>query len=92
MSDQLIQIIGIAAGSCTALSLIPQVVKIAKEKKAEDISVAYLLILLSGLCLWITYGVLRKDPPVIITNIVSLIVNIATIVLGIKYKNKSRAR
>jgi MtN3 and saliva related transmembrane protein len=32
------QVIGIAAGICTATSLIPQVVKTIKEKKAEDVS------------------------------------------------------
>jgi MtN3 and saliva related transmembrane protein len=88
MSDQIIQIVGVAAGVCTSVSLIPQVVKIMKEKKAEDISLAYLLILFAGLALWIVYGGLRKDVPVIATNVVSVIVNVTTIVLGIKYKRR----
>ena len=57
MSDQVIQIVGLIAGLCTAVSLLPQIVKIVKEKKAQDISVAYLLVLLLGLVLWIVYGI-----------------------------------
>ena len=86
MDDWIIQALGIAAGACTALSLLPQVIKMFKEKKAEDLSVAYLFILLSGQILWIVYGSLRKDPPVVVTNIVSLTVNLITIFLGLKYK------
>ena len=51
------QIIGLAAGVLTASSLIPQVVKTWKEKKAEDVSLLMLVILLSGIVLWIVYGI-----------------------------------
>lgn len=89
MDEWIIQATGIAAGICTAVSLIPQVIKIKKEKKAQDLSVLYLVILLVGLLLWITYGVLRKDIPVIATNVVSVIINLVTIYLGLKYKKGS---
>lgn len=86
MNESTIQWFGIAAGVLTSVSLLPQVVKIQKEKKAESISIPYLLTLLSGLCLWIVYGFLRKDTPVIATNIFSMLVSVVTIVLGLKYK------
>jgi MtN3 and saliva related transmembrane protein len=80
------QIVGILAGIFTAISLIPQIVKIVREKRAEDISFAYLATLLTGLILWIVYGALRKDLPVIITNVVSVVINLVTVFVGIKYK------
>ena len=83
------EIIGIAAGVFTGVSLLPQVIKIAKEKKAQDISLTYLFTLLSGLCLWIVYGYLKKDLPVLITNIFSMLVNLTTIILGIRYKKRN---
>lgn len=88
MGDQFIQWVGIAAGFCTAISLLPQVVKMVKNRKAEDISIVYLLVLLAGLALWIVYGILRKDIPVIVTNVLSLIINLTTIALGLKYKKQ----
>jgi MtN3 and saliva related transmembrane protein len=90
MRGDLAQWIGILAGVFTAVSLVPQIVKIVKEKKAEDISFLYLAILLTGLALWIVYGILRDDLPVIITNIVSVIINLVTVFVGLKYKNTSK--
>jgi MtN3 and saliva related transmembrane protein len=89
MENWVTQAIGIAAGVCTAVSLIPQIIKILKEKKAQDISMLYLVVLLVGLILWIVYGVLRKDIPVIATNVTSVVINVVTIFLGMKYKKKS---
>src|SRR5215212_11551065 len=82
------QIIGLAAGILTASSLIPQVVKTLKEKKAEDVSLLMLFVLQSGLILWIVYGLKKNDLPIIATNCFSLLVNITMVVLRIKYKGK----
>ena len=81
------EFIGIAAGTFTAVSLLPQLIKLVKEKKAEDISLFYLVILLCGLVLWIIYGVRKEDLPIIITNAVSLAINVIVLFLGAKYKN-----
>ncbi len=58
MSDEWIKVIGIVAGVFTALSLLPQLVKLVKTKKAEDISLLYLITLFCGISLWIWYGIL----------------------------------
>ena len=79
------QIIGLAAGVLTASSLIQQVVKTIKEKKADDVSLVMLLILMTGIGLWIVYGIKRDDLPIIATNSFSLLVNVTMIVLRIKY-------
>jgi MtN3 and saliva related transmembrane protein len=80
------QVIGLAAGVCTAISLVPQVVKTIKEKQAEDVSLTMLLVLGTGIVLWIIYGIKRNDFPIIITNSFSLLVNITMTFLRIKYK------
>lgn len=83
------EIIGITAGVFTAVSLLPQLIKLLKHKKAEDISLFYLIILLCGLSLWVYYGFLRDDLPIILTNSFSLLLNIITLILGAKYKKKN---
>ena len=87
--SQLPEIIGMAAGICTAVSLLPQIIKVLKEKKAQDISLFYLLVLLCGLALWTYYGFLREDIPIIATNIFSMLLNIIMLILGIVYKRKN---
>lgn len=80
--------VGIAAGIGTAVSLVPQLIKIIKEKKADDISYFMLFFLLSGLGGWIFYGILKNDLPLIITNSFSFIANLLIIGFAIKYKGK----
>jgi MtN3 and saliva related transmembrane protein len=80
------QLIGLAAGICTASSLLPQVFKTLKEKKVEDVSLVMLLVLMTGVALWIFYGIRREDLPIIATNSFSLLVNITMIFLRIRYK------
>ena len=82
------QVIGLAAGVLTASSLIPQVVKTLKEKRAEDVSLLMLFVLQAGIILWIVYVIKRDDMPIILTNSVSLLVNIVMVVLGFRYKKK----
>lgn len=82
------EILGLIAGVFTASSMLPQLVKIIKEKKANDLSLSMLAVLITGMCLWIYYGVLREDWPIIITNSFSLLLNIVVIIFSIKYKQK----
>jgi MtN3 and saliva related transmembrane protein len=79
------QIVGLFAGICTASSLLPQLIKTIKEKKAEDISKGMLFVLMTGVATWIVYGILRDDFPIILTNSFSLLLNITMVFLRFKY-------
>ena len=81
-------IIGIGASIFTATSLLPQLIKLLKEKKAEDVSTGMLAVLLTGLVLWIWYGIRKEDLIILIANSFSLLVNVITLVLTLKYKSK----
>lgn len=80
------QLIGIIAGICTGISLLPQLIKIIKDKKADDISWVMLIVLLAGLAGWVWYGMLREDYPIIITNSFSFLVNVAIIFFTVRYR------
>ncbi len=82
-------IIGIVAGICTAVSLLPQLIKIIKCKKSEDISAFTLLILLTGVAGWVWYGLRKGDMPIVVTNIFSLLVNLLVIFFSLRYKQNS---
>ena len=86
--DHYSQYIGIAAGVLTGVSLLPQLFKIIKEKKADSISFGTLAVLLAGLCVWIVYGILKNDYPIIVTNSFSLVTNIIIVILTKKYKGQ----
>jgi MtN3 and saliva related transmembrane protein len=70
--------IGIAASTFTSLTLLPQLIKIVRERDAEGTSYLMLVVLFIGLSLWIVYGVLKDDLIIIVANSVSLLINILT--------------
>jgi MtN3 and saliva related transmembrane protein len=80
--------IGISAGVLTATSLIPPLIKLIREKKPETVPFGMLVVLLLGLALWIFYGILNRDWPIILTNGFSAMQNITMIVLRNKFKNE----
>ncbi len=81
-------IIGISAGVLTAVSSIPQIIKIIKDKKAQAVSPVMFFVLLAGNGLWCWYGLLIDELPIVITNAFSVMCDIALIVLNYKYSKK----
>jgi MtN3 and saliva related transmembrane protein len=79
-------LIGVAASAFTSAALVPQLYKIIKEKKAEGTSLGMLIVLFTGLVLWIIYGILKDDWIIIVANAISLVINVSVGVLTIKYK------
>ena len=80
------EIVGIVAGLCTSSSIIPQLVKTVKTKKAGDVSLFMFIVLLTGNSLWVYYGIDKGDVPIIATNIISILLNVAMLVCKCKYK------
>lgn len=81
--------IGVTASVFTAISLIPQLAKLLKEKDATNISFGMLFVLFIGLSMWVWYGFLREDWIIVISNAFSLAVNAVVIALSFRYKNTS---
>ncbi len=80
--------IGVGASVFTATSLIPQLVKLLKEKKSKDISIIMLAVLFTGLALWVWYGFLKKDWIIILSNLFALVINLIIGILTLYYKPK----
>lgn len=81
-----ITIIGLIAGTLTTISFLPQVIKTWKSKSAKDISLIMFLCFCSGVLLWIIYGFLISNIPIIVTNFVTLILAGAILFFKFKYK------
>jgi MtN3 and saliva related transmembrane protein len=82
-------VVGIIAGILTAVSLLPQLIKIIKEKKCDNISVLMLITLLAGVGTWVYYGYLKDDWPIIITNSFSFLINLAIIACRVIFKSNN---
>ena len=67
-----ISIIGYIAGTLTTFASLPQLIKSLKERDMTNISLAFVITFTTGLMLWLIYGILRNDYPIIVFNTLSL--------------------
>jgi MtN3 and saliva related transmembrane protein len=65
--------LGLAAAFCTTVAFLPQVVKTWKTRSTADISLGTFVVLLLGIVLWLAYGVLLGDAPLIVSNGITLV-------------------
>jgi len=78
--------LGLAAAAVTTTAFLPQVVKAWRTRHTRDLSLATLLALCLGIILWVVYGVLRSDLPLILSNAVTLMLVGTLLMLKLKYR------
>ena len=71
MTPEQLTLLGSIAGIITTGSFIPQVYKTYKTKSVEDLSYWMLLLMLTGLTLWLLYGIELNELPIILTNAIT---------------------
>lgn len=87
LSSPLVRTIGFIAGALTTLAFVPQVIKSWRTRSAGDFSLTMLVAFTSGVGLWLTYGILLREPPIILANAVTLL--LAVMLLWMKLKGRS---
>ena len=78
--------IGLVAASLTTLAFLPQALKIFKTKQTKDISLGMYIVFVLGIILWLIYGIMINDLPIIFANILSLVLSSSILILKIRYK------
>ena len=81
--------LGMVAAVCTTVAFLPQVVKNWKRKTAGDLSFGTFGLFSIGLGLWLTYGVLIDNWPIILSNLITLILNVANLVQMVWYRRQA---
>lgn len=76
---------GFVAAFLTTTSFIPQAIKIIRTGRTEDISTAMYSMLVGGIVLWLIYGLKKKDWPLIVANVVTLIFSGSVLILKLFY-------
>ena len=77
--------IGFAAGFLTTIAFLPQVFKIWQAKSARDISLHTYAAFTLGVALWLAYGILKQEPPIIIWNAVTLVLAGAILAMKVRF-------
>ena len=60
--------LGFIAGALVTCSLVPQLIRVFQLKSAREISMLFTALLLTGILMWLAYGIYLKLLPVILWN------------------------
>jgi MtN3 and saliva related transmembrane protein len=80
-----VTILGLVAGTLTTLSFLPQLLKAWKSRSTHDISIGMFSMLAVGVLLWLIYGLVTADIPVIAANAITLVFVALILALKLRY-------
>lgn len=79
-------LIGAAAATLTTVAFIPQALKTFRTRDVRGISLGMYALFVTGLALWLVYGILQQDWPVILANAVTLALAGAVLAMKLRYR------
>jgi MtN3 and saliva related transmembrane protein len=80
-----ITVIGLIAATLTTTAFVPQVLKSIKTKSAKDLSLGTSTMLCCGVLLWLVYGILNDDVPIILSNAITFVLTMALLILKLRH-------
>ncbi len=81
----LTDLIGAVAATLTTVSFVPQAVRIIRTRHTQDISLPMYALFSIGILLWLIYGILIGDAPIIAANIVTLALSLTILILKLRW-------
>jgi MtN3 and saliva related transmembrane protein len=82
---ELLDLTGYAAALCTTGAYIPQVLRVWRTRSTHDISLKMFIVLVTGISLWLIYGITTADWPVATANAITLV--LASTILYFKIRH-----
>jgi len=77
--------IGLAAATLTTISFLPQLYHSLRTHDTRGISLGMYALFTLGIALWLVYGLLIHDLPVILANGVTLVLAVIMLALKLRY-------
>ncbi|WP_439574537.1 SemiSWEET family sugar transporter [Phreatobacter sp.] len=77
--------IGLAAAFVTTVCWLPQAIRIIRTRETKAISLSAYGAFTFGILLWLVYGFLQGDLPLILANTVTLALQLTIVVLKLRY-------
>lgn len=90
----LVIVLGYLAATASMASFVPQALKIIRSRHTNDISVGMYSLTVSAFALWLVFGVLQKQWPLVVSNGVCFILSGFILVMTLlprRKKNKMAA-
>jgi len=86
MLFEIIRVLAAVIGIAMSLSHFSQAYKIYKTKSAKDISLIFVFIFTLGAFVWLIYGLLIQDIPIILSFAIAVLGTVSVLILTLKYR------
>ncbi|HEX6103016.1 MAG TPA: SemiSWEET transporter [Alphaproteobacteria bacterium] len=86
-----ITLIGSAAAICSTTSFVPQAWKIIRTRDTSGLSARMYAVTVTGFSLWLAYGIMLGEWPLIVTNAVCLALSAFILAMRILPQRKKEA-
>ncbi len=83
---EIISVLAAGIGIAMSLSHFSQAYKIYKTKSAKDISLVFIFIFTLGAFIWLSYGILIQDIPIILSFAIAVLGTVSVLVLTLRYR------
>jgi MtN3 and saliva related transmembrane protein len=83
-----LDLLGMTAGCISSITFLPQVIKTWRTKSADDISLLMFTFATISVIIWLVYGIILKNVPIIFTN--SMVLFFSLIMLYFKYRFRTK--
>ena len=87
----LITIVGALAALCSTVSFVPQAWKIIRTRDTSGLSARMYAVTVTGFSLWLAYGIMLGEWPLIVTNAVCLALSAFILAMRILPQRKKEA-
>lgn len=81
----LAQLIGLSAAFCTTIAFLPQVIRAWRTRSTADLSLAMFLVFTTGIFLWLVYGIILRDVPLIAANGTTFVLSGTILILKLRH-------
>jgi MtN3 and saliva related transmembrane protein len=82
------EVLGMVAGICTTIAFLPQVIKTYRSRSARDLSLGMFSIFTLGVILWLAYGIVQQELPIILANAATLVMAATLLVFKLTWRDR----
>ena len=88
LDDTTLGIVGIAAGILILSGWVPQIIKVYKTKRLNDVSSYLMICIFAGAVLWLVYGIEIDDIYIMGVNVAAMFLTMTVLSMKLKYERK----
>ena len=85
------ELVGSIAAFLTTVAFVPQAYKVYKTNQTKDLSLFLFLIFSLGVFMWLIYGIMKEDLPIMIANSITLFLSLYILYKKISIDNSGKS-